>query len=184
MANYDFSEFKTRQSEIERWFKDEIALLRTGRATPSLVEDIRVDYFGAKTPLKAVGSILVEDARTLRVKPWSADTAMQIEQAINSSELGIRAVIDKDTVRIVFPELTEERRRGLLKLLNDKLEEARISLRRKRDDIWRDVQDKEKDGDIGEDDKYRFKDQLQEMIEKANKKLEEISSAKEKEIEK
>src|SRR3989344_1652615 len=105
---YDFSTFKKKAKETEEWLKGELSILRTGRATSALVENIKVDYYGSKTALKAVSAINVEDARTLRVKPWDNDSIMAIEQAIRASELGIQPAIDKDTIRIIFPELTQE----------------------------------------------------------------------------
>ncbi|MFH1979415.1 MAG: ribosome recycling factor [Patescibacteria group bacterium] len=179
---YDFSKYKQHIDKTENWFKDEISLLRTGRATPALIEGIKVDYYGAKNPLKAVASISVEDARTLRVKPWDFDAISQIEQAIRASELGVQPLVDKDMIRVVFPELTEERRKSLLKLLSVKLEEAKISLRREREDIWKEVQNKEHAGELSEDDKFRLKDELQKMIDGATKNLEELASKKEQEI--
>ena len=180
--SYDFSKIKKRAKEIEEWFKGEAALLRTGRATPALIENVKVDYYGTKTPLKGLASISVSDARTLLVRPWDTDSVMPIEQAVNASELGIRAVPDKDVIRIIFPELTEERRKSLLKLLNEKLEEAKISLRREREEVWRDVQDKEREGEISEDDKYRHKDELQKIIDGAGENLQDIAGKKEAEI--
>lgn len=182
MSNYDFSNFKKSVEETEEWFKNEADLLRTGRATPALIENIKVDYYGAKNLLKSIASISVEDARTLRVKPWDMEAIMPIEQAVGASELGVQAITEKDLIRVVFPELTEERRQSLLKLLREKLEEAKISLRREREEVWRDIQDKEKDKEISEDDKFRFKDALQDFTGGAVKKLEEISSKKEEEI--
>jgi len=179
---YDFSNIKKRAKETEEWFKSEISLLRTGRATPALVDNIKVDYYGVKNPLKSIASIGVEDARTLSVKPWDVEALIQIEQAIRESALGIQPITEKNIVRIIFPELTEERRSSLLKVLNEKLEEAKISLRRERDEVWRDIQDKEKAGEVGEDDKFRFKDDLQKIVDGVNKELENITSKKETEI--
>jgi len=181
---YDFSKIKNRAEEISQWFKNEVSLLRTGRATPVLVENIKVDYYGAKNPIKSIASIMIEDARTLQVRPWDRDAISQIEQAIRSSELGIQPITEKDMIRVIFPELTEERRQSLLKMMNGKLEEGKISLRRERDEIWREIQDKEKNGELSEDDKYRLKDELQEIIDEANKSLEEAASKKEQEIKK
>ena len=180
--NYDFSKFKNKVDQTEEWFKSEIALLRTGRATPALIENIKVDYYGAKNPVKNMASISVSDARTLVVKPWDTDALSSIEQAISGSELGVQAITEKDIVRIIFPELTEERRKSLLKILNQKLEETKISIRGERDEVWNDIQKKEKEKEISEDDKFRYKDDLQKMVDSANKKFEELSSRKEQEI--
>ncbi len=179
---YDFTKFKNKAADTEEWFRGEIALLRTNRATPALVENMKVDYYGTKSPLKSVASISVEDARTLVVKPWDTDSIMPVEQAIRSSDLGVQAIVEKDMVRVIFPELTEERRKSLLKILSDKLEEARVSLRGEREEIWRDIQEKEKEGEISEDEKFRYKDELQKMIDESNKKLQDIADKKETEI--
>jgi len=182
MANYDFKNFEKRTSEIEEWFKSEIALLRTGRATPALVENVLVDYYGSKSPLKSVGSISTEDARTLVVKPWDTDSIMPIEQALGAANLGVQTITEKDMVRVIFPELNEERRTSLLKILKEKLEEGRVSLRREREDVWDDIQEKEKKGEMSEDDKFRLKDDLQKRVDDVSKKLEEIAKNKENEI--
>ena len=167
---------------MEAWFKDEIALLRTGRASPVLVENIKVDYYGAKNQLKTIAAISAEDARTLRVRPWDAESLPQIEYAVRNSELGLQAIVDRDAVRIIFPELTEERRTALLKILSEKLEDARISLRREREEVWRDIQDKEREGEMSEDDKYRYKDELQKIVDESGKTLEVMALKKETEI--
>lgn len=180
--NYDFSKFKKRVTETEEWLKGEASLLRTGRATPALVENIKVDLYGAKNPLKGVASISVEDARTLVARPWDSDSLMPIEQAVRASELGVQAIVEKDFVRIIFPELTEERRQSLLKVLREKLEEARVSLRGEREDVWRDVQEKERRGEVSEDEKFRFKDELQKLVDDSNKRMGEIADKKEIEI--
>ena len=179
---YDFSNIKKKTEEIKEWFKKETASLRTGRATPVLVEGIMVDSYGAQTPLKHVANITVEDAKSIRITPWDASVLKNIEQAISASSLGIQPIAEKQSVRITLPELTEERRKSLIKLLGEKLEEARVSLRIERDEVWKDIQEKERNGDISEDEKFRFKDELQKIIDKFNEEIEGISKIKEKEI--
>jgi ribosome recycling factor len=179
---YDLSPIKKKLPEIEEWLRKELSLLRTGRASPALLDNINVDYYGAKQPLKHVGAISTEDARTLRIRPWDVSLIPQIDQAIRNSGAGLQAVAEKDSVRIIFPELTEERRKVLIKAVSEKLEQSRISLRKIRDEYWRDIQDEEREGKISEDDKYRLKDDLQEMIDKTMKNLEQMAEAKEKEI--
>ncbi|HDH04016.1 MAG TPA: ribosome recycling factor, partial [Candidatus Campbellbacteria bacterium] len=163
---YDFSRIKNRGEEIKEWFKKECAVLRTGRATPTIVENLQVDSYGAKVPLKQIASIGIEDARTIRITPWDTSALKNIEHAIAVSNLGAQPISDKESVRVRLPELTEERRKSLVKILNEKLEEAKISLRQERDEIWKNIQEKERDNEISEDDKYKFKDDLQEIIEK------------------
>lgn len=179
---YDLSSIKKKLPEIEDWLKRELSLLRTGRASPVLLDNVSIDYYGAKQPLKNVGAISVEDARTLRIRPWDFSLIQKIDQEIRNSSLGLQPIAEKDSVRVVFPELTDERRKALLKAVSEKLEQARISLRKIRDEHWRDIQDKEREGKISEDDKYRLKDDLQDLIDETQKKLEEMAKAKEKEI--
>lgn len=180
--NYDFSKIKNDGERIKERFKQEVTALRTGRANPSILENLLVDSYGSKTPLKHLASISVEDARTLRVAPWDTSVIKNIESAIASSSLGVQPIADKQSVRVSFPSLTEERRKSLVKILFAKLEESRISLRQSRDHIWKDIQDKEKEGEIPEDFKFRFKDELQKIVDKISGDLEEAAKKKEQEI--
>ncbi len=179
---YDLSPVKKKLPEIKEWLKKEFSLLRTGRASPALLDNIVVEYYGAKQPLKHLGAISAEDARTLRIKPWDVSLIHQIEQEIRYSNLGLQAIAEKDSLRIIFPELTQERRKALVKVISEKLEEARISIRKIRDEYWRDIQDKEREGKISEDEKFRLKDDLQELIDENQKELEEMLEVKNKEI--
>lgn len=179
---YDFSKIKNKAEEIKNHFKNEIVSLRTGRATPALVENIFIDSYGTKTSLKHLASISAEDAKTLRITPWDASILKNIETAINVSNLGIQPIADKQSIRLSLPELSEERRNSLLKLLSEKLQEIKISLRKERDEVWKDIQEKERKGEIPEDDKFRFKDELQKIIDKTTEELEEIAKRKELEI--
>ena len=179
---YDFSRIKSKTEETKNWFKTEISSLRTGRANPAVVENILVDSYGSKMPLKHVAAISVDDARTLRVTPWDASILKNIESAVSASNLGIQPIADKQSIRITLPELSEERRNSLLKILREKLEEARITMRKERDEVWKDIQEKERNGEIPEDDKFRFKDELQKIIDRGVEELEEIAGKKEQEI--
>lgn len=179
---YDFSEIKNKTEELKNRFKNEIVSLRTGRATPALVENILIDSYGVKTPLKHVAVINIDDARTLRIAPWDNSLLKNIESALGGSNLGSQPILDKQSVRVTLPELTEERRRALIKLLNEKIEEIKVFLRRERDDAWKDIQERERKGEIPEDDKFRLKDELQKIIERATEELEEIAKRKELEI--
>lgn len=179
---YNFNNFKTRAKEIEEWLGKELASIRTGRATPALLDSIQVESYGAKMPLKQVGSVNIEDARTLRVTLWDKTLVRAVESAIAASNLGVSAVGDGNSVRVIFPELTAEKRKLLLKVVKDKVEEARVSLRKERERVWNDVQTKERDGALSEDDKFRYKDELQKLVDEENAKLEAASGRKEKEI--
>lgn len=179
---YNFSRIKDKAGDIKKKFQNEISSLRTGRATPAFVENIIVDSYGAKMPLKHAASINVEDARTLRITPWDISILKNIENAIANSSLGSQPIADKQSIRLALPELSEERRKALIKILSEKLEEAKIALRQERDEVWKDIQEKERKGEIPEDDKFRFKDDLQKIIDKATEEVEEIAKRKELEI--
>lgn len=179
---YDFSNLKKRGEEIKEWFKNETTSLRTGRANPALVENIMVESYGSRTPLKHIASISTEDARTLRISPWDVSSIKSIETAISVSNLGAQPIADGQSVRISLPDLTDERRKLLVKNLSAKLEDSRISLRQERDKIWKDIQEKEKNGEISEDEKFRFKDELQKTVDNISAALEDIAKIKEREI--
>ena len=179
---YDFTKFKQKIKETEEWLKREFAGLRTGRATPALLDGILVESYGSKVPLSQLGSISVEDPRTIRVSPWEAAAAKDIEKAIGVANLGVALALDERGVRISFPDLTSERRAQIIKLAKEKLEHAKITLRLQREDTLKDIQGKEKTGGFGKDDVLRFKNELQKHVDAANKALEELFAKKEKEI--
>ncbi len=167
---------------MKEWFKKECAVLRTGRATPALVENILVESYGARTPMKNIAAIGIEDAKTIRIAPWDTSVIKDIERAIANSNLGVQPISSSDSVRLRLPDLTEERREMLVKTLYAKLEEAKISLRKERDEVWKDIQEKERSGELTEDDKYAYKEDLQKIIDSVNADLEETAEAKEEEI--
>jgi ribosome recycling factor len=162
--------------------ESEFAGIRTNRANPAMVEDLPVDYFGTKSPLKQVASISLADPKTLVISPWNRDNLVDIEKAINDSDLNITVNNDGNVIRLVLPSLTEERRKELVKLLGKKTEEARIRVRKERETIWDEIQEKEKNGELSEDDKFRMKDQLQILVDEYNQKIQSMSEKKEKEI--
>lgn len=179
---YDFSKIKKRSDEVYQWLKKEFASLHTGRANPALVEDILVEAYGTRNPLKQVAAIGIEDARTIRITPWDPSISKNIEHALSKTNLGGQPIAESGSVRFSLPELTEERRALLVKLIHKKLEEAKVSLRKERDEVWKDIQEKEREGEITEDDKYRYKDELQEIFEEAVKELEGLAKRKEEEV--
>ena len=168
--------------EIIKNCESEFAGIRTNRANPSMVEDLPVDYFGAKSPLKQVASISLADPKTLVISPWNKDNLVDIEKAINDSDLNITVNNDGNVIRLILPSLTEERRKELAKILGRKTEEARIRVRKEREIIWDEIQEKEKNGELSEDDKFRMKDQLQILVDEYNQKIQSMSEKKEKEI--
>lgn len=179
---YNFTSFKNHLNEIEEWLGREYLSVRTGKATPQILDSILVDSYGSKMPVKHVANISIEDAKTLRITPWDKSQIRGIQTALEQSNLGLSVAPDSDSLRLSFPALTEERRKMLLKLVNEKMEEARISVRKEREKVWADVQDQEKNGKISEDDKFKAKDELQKIIDQANDKLSALAERKEKEI--
>jgi ribosome recycling factor len=174
-----------KRTELEKsieHYKDELGQLRTGRASASLVENILVDYYGNKSPLKQVASITTPEARTILISPWDKGSLANIEKEIRESQLNLNPNNDGQVIRINLPMLTEDRRKDLVKILNQKSEEARIGIRKHREDVWGDIQKAEKDGLMSEDDKFIGKDKLQEVVDEYNKKIENIRQEKEVEI--
>lgn len=166
---------------IER-FKEEINKLRTGRANPAMVENLSVDYYGAKSPMKQVASINVPEPRLIVIQPWDKDSLVSIEKAITEAQLGLNPVNDGQVIRLAIPPLNEERRQELVKTLGKYAEEAKVAVRQAREVAWEEVQEMVKDGKLAEDDKFRGKDLLQKSVDEYNGKIEEIREKKEKEM--
>lgn len=173
------------KSELERivgFLGKEIAALRTGRATPALVEDIAVECYGSKTPLKHLAAIHVAGPREIQIQPWDAGILKNITDAIQQSPLGVNPAVERTNVRLNLPQLTEDRRRQLVKVLREKTEEARVAVRRERDDVLKKIEGLFREKKIGEDDKFRAKDEVQRLVDETNKKIEEAAKKKEGEI--
>jgi len=160
----------------------ELVKIRIGRPSISLVEDIKVECFGQKIPLKQLGAISSSDSRQILIQPWDNSYIEPIVKAISQANLGVNPIVDKDLIRISFPPLSEEYRKDILKLLAQKKEDTRQTIRHWRKVAWDEIQDKFQEGEISEDDKYRGKDKLQELIDEYNGKVEELIEKKKKEI--
>ncbi|MDP2788434.1 MAG: ribosome recycling factor [bacterium] len=179
---YSFSNLKTELKKVEEFLNKEYRELNVGRASPAILDSISVESYGAYVPLKNVASISIEDSKTLRIAPWDKSQVKGIEKAIISANLGLSVATDDLGIRVIFPQLTTETRTTLVKILKEKLEEARITVRRERETVWKDVETKEREGKIPEDDKFRAKDELQKIIDEVNKNLESIFEKKEREV--
>ena len=179
---YDFSIFKKEAAAASEWLKKEYGGFNTGRASASVLDSIMVESYGSHVQISHVAAISVEDPRTLRISPWDKSQIKEIEKAIMSSNLGLSSSIDDLGLRVSFPQLTTERRMSLIKLLKEKLEEARVSVRGERDKVWHDIQEKERVGKMSEDVKFRAKEELQKIIDETNKNLEAVFEKKEKEV--
>lgn len=179
---YDFTKLKGKIKESEDWMKKEYTGIRTGIASPQLLDSVVVESYGQRMPINQVGSVTIADAKSLLVSPWDASQVKAIEKAITVANLGVSLKTDEKSVRVFFPDLTSERRELLMKTAKEKLENAKITLRKVRDEIWADIQAKEKLGGMSEDDRFRFKAEMQKLVDAANKSLEDIFNKKEKEI--
>lgn len=176
------SKIKPHFDKTIEYLKSELAGLQTSRATPSLIEDLEVECYNQKMPLKQLAAIQAPESRLILIRPWDKSILKDIEKAINQSKLGLSPVVDEELIRLKIPPLSEERRRELVKILHEKVEECRISIRRQREEVWREIQELERKKEIPEDDKFRAKDELQKVIDEYNDKIEEMKKKKEKEI--
>ena len=179
---YDFTNLEAKLVGAREWLAREYKGVRTGRASPAVLDSIMVSAYGAMTPLKQVGNISVEDARTLRITPWDTSLVKDIERAIVSSNIGVGTSADSSGVRATFPELTGERRIELIKVAKHKLEEARASVRVVRDEIKKEILELEKEGGMGEDEKFQIIEELQKRVDTANTELEKAFASKEAEM--
>lgn len=179
---YDFTKFKKSLSGTEEWLKKEFSNIRTGQASPALLDSVKVDSFGTLSPLVQLGSISTEGPRTLRIVLWDNSQTKEVEKAITLADLGVSVVVDDKGLRVNFPELTAERRVQIVKIAKEKLEEGKKQIRIHRDDVMKDLQAKEKAGGMGKDEVFRHQKEIQKMVDELNKKLEELYLKKDKEI--
>lgn len=179
---YDFNPFKKNLAKTEEWLKKEFQQIRTGQASPAILDSVKVPIFGAPMGLKEVASIMIEGARSIRVAPWDKAQVKDIEKAITIANLGVSTVVDGDGVRVNFPELTSDRRKEIAKQAKDKTEEAKKEFRGHRDVVIKDLNAKEKSGGYGKDEIFRLTKEVQKIVDDANKRIEDAYSKKEKEI--
>jgi ribosome recycling factor len=160
-------------------FKNDISKLRTGRAHPSLLDHIRVDYYGTETPLSQVANVTVSDARTLSITPWEKKMIPVIEKAIMTSDLGLNPATSGEIIRVPLPALTEERRKDLIKVLRTEAEGARVSIRNVRRDANNALKELLKNKEIPEDEERRMEDAVQKLTDKRVAEVDQMCSAKE-----
>jgi len=163
-------------------FKRELQTIRTGRASPALLEPLKVDYYGTPTPLQQLAAVSVPEARLLLIKPFDQSTLSAIEKAILKSDLGLTPMNDGKVIRLPLPPLTEERRRELTKVVRKHLEETHVAIRNVRRDALKDLEEMEKEKMISEDQHFKGKELLQELTDKYIAQADQIAKAKEAEI--
>ena len=162
--------------------RGEIATVRTGRASPHLLDRISVDYYGSHTPLKQLANVAASDARLLTVTPFDKGSIGEIEKAIQESDVGLTPSNDGSVIRLQIPELTEERRREMVKVVHGVAEEGRVAIRNIRRDTMQDLRDLKKEGEAGEDDERRAETALQKQTDEAITEIDKLLKGKEDEI--
>lgn len=179
---YNFTNFQNKIKSTEEWLAKELSAIRTGRASISFLDGVRVESYGSEMPISSVATISNEGPTTIRIAPWDASQIKSIEKALTISNLGVSIVTDGSGIRVIFPELTGERRTQLIKVAKDKLEDARVALRRERNEIMDDINSQKKSGAMGEDEAERNKLEVEKRMKEAGDKLEMAFDKKEKEI--
>jgi ribosome recycling factor len=182
MAGDLFADAEHRMRGAVEALQRELQTLRTGRASPTLVERLPVEYYGTATPLQNIAAIHATDARTLTIQPWDRKALNDIEKAIQKSDLGLNPNNDGQVIRIVVPALTEERRKELVKVLHKKVDESKVAVRNIRRDAHDNLRDQEKKKEISADDLKRDTDRLQKLTDRYIVELEKVGGSKEQEI--
>jgi ribosome recycling factor len=173
---------RERMAKCVANFQSDMKKLRTGRAHPSLVEHLKVDYYGSDVPLQQVANIAVEDGRTLVISPWEKNVVQAIEKAIQKSDLGLNPMTAGTVIRVPMPPLTEERRRDITKVLRQDAEGARVAVRNVRRDVMNDIKELLKEKEISQDDERRAETEVQKLTDKHVADIEMLLTAKEKEV--
>jgi len=182
MINDIKADASQRMQKCIQSFQADLKKLRTGRAHPSLIEGLKVDFYGAETPLNQMANISVEDGRTLVVTPWDRNTVQAVEKAIHKSDLGLTPNTAGTVIRIPLPPLTEERRRDIMKVVRGDAENAKVSIRNVRRDAIASLKEALKEKLISQDDERRGADEIQKITDKAVADIDQILAVKEKEI--
>lgn len=182
MLSETYEDTRDRMAKSIESLKKEMKRVRTGRASLSLLDGVRVDYYGTKTPLNQMASLSVPESRLIVIQPWDVSVIKEIEKAILKSDLGLTPSSDGKLVRIAIPPLTEERRKELVKVVGKICEEYKVAVRNVRRDANEMVKELKKEGDVSEDDAYKAQDEIQKITDEFVGKIDEIQSAKEKEI--
>lgn len=180
--NVDFKDFARRMDKALEHLEEEFGAVRAGRANAKVLDRITVEYYGSETPLSGVATISTPDARTLLVQPWDSKLLKDIQKSIQKSDLGINPQNDGRVIRLVFPQLTEERRKDLVKQVRKYAEEAKVAMRNIRRDGMDYVKKLKKNSEITEDDQKKAEKDLQELLDKNIKRVDGALASKEKEL--
>ena len=178
----DFKEFSRKMDRTLVILQEDFGAIRAGRANARVLDRVEVEYYGVATPVGQVGTISSPDARTLVIQPWDGSLLKKIEKAIQTSDLGINPQNDGKSIRLVFPQLTEERRKELTKLVRKTAEESKVAIRSIRRDAVDQVKKLKKNSEITEDDQKKAEEQIQKLTDANIKDIDKITADKEKEI--
>ncbi len=182
MVDKVYDELRDRMNKAVETLELDYKRLRTGRASISLVEGIRVDYYGTPTPLAQLATLTIPDPRTIMIQPWDTSVVGEVEKAILKSELGLTPNNDGKAIRISIPPLTADRRKDLVKVVKKKSEESKVAVRNIRRDLIEKIKDLKKDKAISEDEQFRAQDEIQKITDDYVKKIDSVCGTKEKEI--
>jgi ribosome recycling factor len=182
MTNPIVKDAKYRMGKSVEAFREEIAKIRTGKATTALLDGIKVNYYGTPTPLNQVANLTVLDPHTLSITPWDKSTVQEIDKAIQSADLGLNPINDGTNIKVPIPPLTEERRKELVKLVKKYAEDAKIAIRNVRRDANEHLKKSEKNKEISEDERDDLLEEVQKLTDEHIKEIDEITDQKEKEI--
>lgn len=173
---------RERMAKAVEALRRDLATIRTGRAATGLVEHLRVDYYGTPTPLNQIASIAVPEPRVITIQPWDRQAIGAIERAIQKSDLGLNPSNDGTLIRLVLPQLTEQRRKELVKLVHKKVEDGRVAVRNVRRDCLEELRRRQKNKEISEDEERRLQDQLQKLTDRYIGEVDQVGKEKEAEL--
>lgn len=176
------NELLSESGKILEHFRSTIKTLRTGRASASMLDNIFVDYYGAKTPLNQLSNINTPEARLIVIQPYDRNSIAAIEKSIKESDLNLNPQTDGDVIRLVIPEMNEERRQEIVKTLEQKIEETKIAIRNKREEIWKNLKEGRQQGEVTEDEFYKTEEKLNSVINEKNSEIDKIGEEKKQEI--
>jgi ribosome recycling factor len=182
MIDEFLADAKDRMQKSVEATRNELATVRTGRASPHLLDRLNVDYYGAQTPIKQLAQVAATDARLLTLTPYDKSSISAIEKAVMESDLGLTPSNDGNVIRLQIPELTEERRKELVKVVHGVAEQGRVAVRNIRRDVMHDLRELKKEGDVGGDDEHRAEEALQKLTDERVHEIDELLKHKEHEI--
>ena len=182
MVQDALSDAKERMNGAIKSLEEDLGAIRTGRASPALVDRMLIDYYGSPTPLRQLATISIPEPRTITIRPFDASSLKNIERAIQASDLGLNPNNDGQNIHLNLPQLTEERRRDLVKVVSRRVEEGKVAIRNVRRDIIRDLREFEEEKLISEDDMHRGEEEVQKLTDQFSEDMDKIGDRKEKEV--